>query len=533
MKRTWCILLLLLFFNQLMASSSVVITEPVDLCGGEMILPYKTDIVFKDQGCVYNGRILGNGGRIIVRNQKPVFDNIKLSGNFSNNKSYLSWWNCKEDITDEILSLVSCFEGKVFIDIPGKLSSSVNVKGRDRFVLDGCGNTITIDNVAGAAINIVEVSDLEIKSIIFKYAGCDFGNEKNVQAIRIEHGNINSSVVVDNITISDFDNHLFAPCGFDALLVENCHNNTSTLIRNIVIKDIRVKGDGRELNGIGANYGITITCHKSYSGKVRINNCKLDNICNVDKTGKYVYEDASGIYLAGAVGYDSLGEMTYANWNAKISNCQFRDVSKRNVKIQGNNVFLANLTSETTDSFLKSEENMYVGINGNNIRIKHIYGQYDGAIVKITGDYLTLKDMHCTSSLRESDHAHVIRLEGTLHATIEDCFFDNNTYIFLFPKENGFTSKTVPEYHINKCDLNIKHLIYCISGYQIIYYKGKLFVNNSKLKLSDTFCFNSQSLAAIVLTNTFVECSDSLYHKKEDGTPIITMKKAIIKKCLN
>ena len=162
---------------------------------------------------------------------------------------------------------------------------------------------------------------------------------------------------------------------------------------------------------------------------------------------------------------------------------------------------------------------MYVGIEGSHITVDGIYGQYDGAIVKITGDYLTLRNMDCTSALRDSKYAHAIRLDGTQEAVIVDCKFDNDTYMFIYPTERGFTNETIPKYCINRCNLKIKHLIYCIMDYEAIYNRGVLVVEDSDIQLSSSYCYNNSGLAEIQFIGTKVKTQGKTFSRKKDGTP--------------
>lgn len=503
------------------------ITKPTDLKGGELVLKEGSKLVFRKNGSLKNGTVRGNNAKIVVKTNAAVFDNVRLEGSFANKESYLTWWKTGEDISDEMESLASCLSGTIYLDKTGTLSRALRFRKGENVTIDGGDNTIYLENINGTAIQIEDCQNVNIHSLTFSYKGRNPGGASHNGAIRIKH-TAKSQVYLHDITIDGFDNSAYNPCGFDAIQIENAYQGTITDVNNVTVKDIVVKGDGVETNGKGANYAISVDCHQGYSGKVRIHNCHISNMYNVDENGKKIYEDTSGIYLGGSTGKDDNGNMQYSNWDAIISDCHFKDVSKRNIKIQGNNVKLSGLHSETTSDFLKSYQNMYVGIEGSHIDIDGIYGQYDGCIVKITGDYLTLRNMDCTSDLRDSKYAHTVRLDGALHAVIENCKFDNDTYMFIYPTERNFTDETVPVYTIKRCQLNVKNLLYCITNFKIIHNKGKMVVEDSDVNLSGTYCSNSKSLDEISLQGTTVKHKGWLASDKADGGPRLTVNKSEI-----
>lgn len=515
----WLFLLLLLLCDVGYAKT-ILIKTPTDLQGKELVLSKRDKLVFKKQGCLKNGKITGNSSKIVIKTNAPVFQNVVLKGRFKNTVAYLSWWLCEEDITDELSSLLSAFKGTIHIDVSGIVSESIIVKDETNLLIDGCGSSIEIKDVDGIVIFLRKAKRAELHNLHFIYLSSNPAHSSHLGALRMAHAG-NSKIKLDNVSVTGFNNFNYKPCGIDAIQIEGCNEGTRTTINNVTVKDMIVKGDGKETNGIGSNYAISVDCHYNVSGQVDISNCHIENLYNVNENGERIYEDTSGIYLGGATGKDKNGQMHYCNWNAIIRDCHFKDVSKRNIKIQGNNVSISNIFSTTTDSFLKSYKNMYVGIEGNNIIVNGIYGKYDGVIVKMTGDDLTLRNLDCSSSLRDSKYAHVIRLDGTQNAVIEDCRFDNDTYMFIYPTERGFTNTTIPEYHIKRCNLNLKHLIYCIKDYEVIYNKGVLIVEDSDVQLSNTYCYNNSGLADIRFVGTKVKTQGQPFSKKKDGTPRI------------
>lgn len=529
MKKFLILSTIFLLFGVHVFAKTIIINHSTDLQGRELLLGPRDKLVFMQHGCLMNGKVRGDKSRIKVKTKSPIFKDVGLNGSFSNKEAFLSWWDCGDDITREFASLVASFSGIVYLDREGTLSKPTTIDCKKRIEIVGRGNVIRLDNIEGFALYLKQAGIITIRDVKFKYVDSNPGRSSHVGTLRVAHSG-NSKVKLQNVSIAGFDNSKYSICGFDAIQIDNCEIGTQTIIKDVMVQDMVVKGDGKETNGVGANYAISVDCHQGLSGKVGISDCYIENMYNVDEMGNKIYEDTSGIYLGGATGKNNSGKMTYCNWDATIQDCRFKDVSKRNVKVQGNHVILRNLYSETTDAFLKTYQNMYVGINGDHIKIDGIYGQYDGCIVKITGDYLSLRNMDCTSTLHNSQYASVIRLDGTQHAVIEDCRFDNDSYMFIYPTERGFDETTEPVYHIKRCQLNVKHLLYCISNYTIIHNKGRLVVEDSEVRLSDTYCFNAKSLAEITMRGTTVNHKGKLASEKKDGGPTLTIEKSEIKR---
>ncbi len=528
MRRFFYFMLVFSLFSCSAEAKIYRINKPIDLKGNTLELKVGSEMVFKKEGCIKNGLVQGYNCKIVQKTNAPVFENVKLKGSFRNTNAYLSWWNCDEDITDEVESLVSAFSGTIYLDREGKLTKPISLEDNKTLIIDGCGNTFSLFDISGFVLYIKIARNIEVRNTHFKYINSNPGSSSHVGVLRLAH-NGDSRINLFNVSIEGFDNSLYRSCGVDAIQIEGCRKGTETFIHDVTVKNMVVKGDGKETNGVGANYAISVDCHEKDAGKVEIYDCNITNMYNVDDRGNKIFEDTSGIYLGGAVGKEADGKIIYCNWYANIHDCFFKDVSKRNIKIQGNNVSLHNLHSETTESFLKTYQNMYVGINGDHITIDGIYGQYDGSIVKMSGDYLTLRNMDCTSALHDSRYAHAIRLDGTLNAVIEDCKFDNETYFFIYPTERNFTETTVPEYHIQRCTLNVKHLLYCITDYAIIHNKGILSVENSDIALYGTYVSNSKSLAEIRLQGTIIRVKRRQTVPVESGGPRLTVSKSDIR----
>ncbi len=511
-------------------NTTYVFKGTFDLGGQVISCPSGSCLKFKKGCLVLNGGFVGHNTRIKAGKRTKYFmENVMLSGLFSNDKSYLSWWNVKEDVTSEVNSLTSSFDGHIYLDREGTLSNFVYIWNKKDIIIDGCNNTFILHNIPNNCFFAQKNKNIEFRDINITFSGCNTsGKSSIIRCFRIEHC-ANSTVSIHDVSIRGFNNVNDTPCSFVGINVMYCNKGTNTNIEAVSVSDITVKGDGVEINNPGGNYGIVVSCNSEESGVVDICNCSMSRLSNVDTNGKRIYEDTSGIYIAGQYADNSVTK--YCHWNAKIHDCFFEDVSKRNIKVQGDYVVIKSIQSNCSNNFLQDFKNMFVGAEGNHLVVEDLNGRYDGSMVKITGDYLTANNIHCSSNLRDSEYARFFVLDGCLHANISDCTFDNETYIFIYPTERSFSDNVQPIYSFSNCNLRVKHLIYSVSSQKQIFEKGILSVDDSEISLFSTVCFNGRALKEIRLYNTRLKYRDRLYETSRTGrsVKIIENNSSIIK----
>lgn len=510
-------------------NATYIISGSLDLNGMEIVIPKCSTLSIKKNALISNGQLKGNQTRL--KPQKvPFLKNVILSGSFTNTKAYLSWWNVEDDITEEVNSLFAVFDGTIFLNKSGRLSKTVLLIRKSNVIVDGCNNEFVLSHMPGTGIFAKENGKVEFKNMRIAFEGPYLlkNNSFVERCFRIQHGK-SSTVCVHDISFTGFRNDSDKPCSFCGIDIVECNEGTQTYVYNVKVSNIAVVGDGIESTGPGSNYGIKVSCQTERSGKVEIHDCELESMCNYGSFGEMIFEDTSGIYLAG-ISAGSKGKQICSKWDALVKNCTFKDISKRNVKVQGDYVRIENLKSDCSVGFLPYHQNMYIGATGNHLYVRGLRGRYDGTIVKITGDYLEAKDIHCSSELRDSEYARVFTLDGCTHEKIENCTFNNDTYIFIYPTEKGFTEGTVPSYSISNCDINVKHLIYCVSKQQKIYNEGILEVDNSCVNLGGTFCSNKQAMKEFVLRRTRLTAAQpELIGRRKDGrSPVVTKTKSNI-----
>ena len=486
-----------------------------NLDGQTIICPNGCVLLFKKSCCIHNGRIVGNNTEIkSKKNVNGFFDKVYLSGSFSNKEAYLSWWIIEEDVTEEVNSLTASFDGLIYLDRSGTLTDKVYISGKESVVLDGCNNLFTLNNISNNCFFAQKNHRIEFRNININFSGCNTsGSSSIIRCFRIEHSGF-SSISVHDISISGFSNINDLPCSFVGVNVVNCEKGTQTVLYGIKISNIKVKGDGIEVSGPGANYGLVIACQREESGLVEVYNCSFTRLSNVNSVGEAVYEDTSGIYFSGMFLED--GIKRNCHWNAYLHDCSFVDISKRNVKVQGDYVRIIGLQSDCTESFLQDYKNMYVGAEGNHLEVEKLRGRYDGTIVKITGDFLTAKDIDCSSFLRDSHNARVFTLDGCLHADISDCTFHNDSYIFIYPTEKGMHDNDKPYYSFRNCSLTVKHLLYCNSSQKLIFQEGVLEVSDCDINLSNLVCSNGKALKEIRFNRTHLNHKGNLTAPSRD-----------------
>lgn len=114
-----------------------LISEPLDLSGGVMILPQNSILEFKDDGVLLNGTVVGNNTELVG---KPRFQKTRINGSFRNQVFYSSWCSdsCASDFVEDVMNV--SHESRLFVDTNVTLSDS---KRRvDHLYIEGDGHTI-------------------------------------------------------------------------------------------------------------------------------------------------------------------------------------------------------------------------------------------------------------------------------------------------------------------------------------------------------------------------------------------------------
>ena len=488
------------------------VSEVCDLKGKTLRLKNNTILRIKKGAVIKNGIISGDGIFIEAQQNSRVFSNIKLQGSFSNEEAYLSWWQLRKDITSEVKSLVSVFNGRIFLDKGGVLSERINIRNKENVDIDGCNNSFHVEEFSGNLFSITNNKQVCLRNInvVFDDGFSVSNPSKEIRVFHIDHTE-GSQVYLAGISISGFSNLKSSPCSFMGIVVSNCTEKTVTNITDVKISRIYVKGDGNEVTGPGCNYGILLSCKSDVAGKIEVSHCSFSSMFNLNEKGEYVYEDTSGIYFSGISIID--GRRFYTSWrNAILHDCSFLDISKRNVKVQGNDMTIINLRSDCTDSFLQTSKNMFVGAEGDNLRCSGLTGRYDGSVVKITGNHLLAENIDCSSEVHSADgHLRTITLECCYDAVIKNVKFNNPNYIFVYPTEGIVPDGVTPRYSISDCDINVKNVVYCNSSQKTIYNNGIFLIDRSSITLHESFCYNKSGFADISIKGSQIKMESGVF----------------------
>ena len=100
-----------------MDSRRIYINSTVDLQGLVYELPLYSTLIFKDNGVICNGTIVGNHTTIKAKD-KTIFINVEVSGTWLNETVYANWFpfnkNIGFDNKDNFINVMKLCEGEVY-----------------------------------------------------------------------------------------------------------------------------------------------------------------------------------------------------------------------------------------------------------------------------------------------------------------------------------------------------------------------------------------------------------------------------------
>lgn len=458
-----------------------IISDTFDLNGETIDLPRDCVLKFKSKGCLRNGTVNGSNTHIISKN--VCFDNVKLTGSFSNPIGHLYWFKKTEDISSQLLCILNRFKA-ITIDYGG-IISEILPRIDTTSVIDGRGSVIRLyapSFIWSGTAGQKSYNDIDIKNITIDYNNKGF-NHNNVQAVSIvTHGRVS----ITGVTIMNYSNIKGEFSSFEGIAVYPFHDSR-VIIKNCSFNNLKVGGDGIVGNKSGACDGIVISHYmmnkvdEHTCGNVVIENCSFDFIQNIGEYGEYILDDAGGI---------TIGMQKDDAYNVSINNCIFKNVSKRNIKIQGNGVKVENIISDFEVNKVPANTTLYcIGSDGSDIIVRNVKGNYPAPFFKNSqGNNCTLEgiDIEAKSLIHignDTDYDYTIKNCRLRHATfgvylsaynskssiygfsakpnigikVEDCVFEDCATFFFSAK--GIFNRQCPIAKINKSKVSCNQIL--------------------------------------------------------------------------
>ena len=164
-----------------MSGQSIVVSEPMDLKGKTISIPHAYKLVFKKDGRLMNGTIVGDYTAVIGQ-RKVIFQNVKLEGSFVAKEAYSDWFDIKADCildstkkyvlgTDNYQNFKNLFlfpiieiKSGVYM-ISGMLNCISNQKVNGNGAVIKClnqGVSINVDSSRDKPIEHVEINNLHL-----------------------------------------------------------------------------------------------------------------------------------------------------------------------------------------------------------------------------------------------------------------------------------------------------------------------------------------------------------------------------------
>lgn len=345
----------------------------------------KIDFTFTGQtsatvpaGCIldFDGGSIGSGN--IVCNNTILQGNVvvdKISGSIKGEfKSSYSSHTCDFEKLEMLLTLTT---DKLIIDEDFTVANVLREITTSIPVIEGTGATIDVLSTSTHKGRFIRMSNTRGLSGI----NIDFNNNPIYVGVFISAADVLSvkDVNVSNIHASQSDNMTE---GIVGIVIHNDSIDATIDIDNVNIYNFISYGDGVPATSlIGSLVGMYIENHVRTF--VTISNCSLSDILNVNASGKYILDDASGIFVSNSNFNANMSELNVQNITALNAGKRVIKTSGKLVNVDGvistNNISTSDMASSSTSMWLSvvginnSLENDPVTVKINNLTIN---GQY-------------------------------------------------------------------------------------------------------------------------------------------------------------
>lgn len=379
-----------------MSSRNHVISKPTDLGGQIIVLPIEHKLVFKGEGCLYNGTIVGNNCQVSAP-KRMIFKNIVLKGTFTAETAYSEWFDIKDDCvldeeqryisgTDNLLGFQNLFLFENVLIAPGS------------YYIPGSLNTISNQTIDGQGATLKWKFDKQVASFILVGG---YGKNTYVENVTIKNLNIIGNKL-ETEKVTEYA-HGIRICYAHNVLVENV---TSTL--NLGDGAVVSIGESFDIHpeDIHFNYFSSQKNHRQGLSITDGKNILVENSQFIETSGTLPYSgiDIEPNFYKGKAGNgkDAFNKCE----NIQIRNCIFRDN-----KSVGLIISASSYQSEATKEMI------------HDVKVEGCLFLNDGIWI-IGGDLITIRDCTIKNGGIEMDAKGMIN-SVTLSNIIVDCEGDN------------------------------------------------------------------------------------------------------------
>ena len=471
-----------------------------DLHKGHVTIPEGCVLLFSE-GTLYNGVIEGSHTQVKRIGNKAVFGkNLRIEGIFKG-EAFSSYY-ADESIEFVLSDLLTCFE-KVCLDKDYTFSHSLDISNTD-VVIDGGGHTISVlDLDKRAAMRFFNTKKVVVENLNFNfsklqdvsYTGETF---EGLEVTRVENSTI-KNVNVRNVNSIGF----LQAKSFFGILVGQLRPGFRTLIDSVSVEHVHILGNGVIGDNYGGSSAICVGHSNPKAGNATIRNVRINDVIDVDAQGNEIAEDAGGIHINAF--YYEKGKLHYGSLPTIIENCQFKDVSKRLIKLQASDVVVDGIVCEQTRDLY-----CYAGIQtfaGKTI-IKNCRGRYNGEFIRV-------------SEQSENVFAENITIESNYKKTFPNCLksfvgvsvanatvslhkisasLDRGRFVAVFDNL---------DLKADSVTVNANSLIYSLAA--VSSYNGALSFKHSDITLSGGFLTGKDVAFPILFSNSTIDLGTFIY----------------------
>lgn len=141
-----------------------VIKQDWDLKGQSVSLPEGCTLKFVG-GCIKNGTLIGNSTVVRLKQEGPVFDDVRLQGSFNANDFPINAY--KTNKLDDFYSFLEAFSGaKLYLTDDYSVSEYLGLRDGttpEKLIIDGKGHKLNLYSFGAYKVNQCSIKDITIE----------------------------------------------------------------------------------------------------------------------------------------------------------------------------------------------------------------------------------------------------------------------------------------------------------------------------------------------------------------------------------
>lgn len=272
--------------QQLIQKNTVyIVRQDFDLRGAELSIPVGCTLIFEG-GCIKNGSLKGNGTVVSLKQNKPILDEVMLSGTFTAKNFPLNAYST--DNLDYLYSFIQAFSGtELYLNDDYSVSKYIGLldgTAPKDIIIDGRGHRLSLYSFGAHHIHNCIIKNITIE------ASHNITPQNKWKTDRFNFGVIgsfeSSTLVFQNVTFTEETEFAYIR-GFKSIDISECNEVGSYFFvydcNNVYFHNNSIESASRGYYSIG---------RMTDEGKVKIENNTLRNI------------SGGGVILTGGLKYN-------------------------------------------------------------------------------------------------------------------------------------------------------------------------------------------------------------------------------------